>query len=749
MRKSHLFGSVLFAAFLACASISPPTAQETSTARKSVATDSDSATAQTTAIAQINGTLEVLAAELMLSISPSGTYAVKSANDATAGVPKDFLKQITPSLLASLMKASNSKIVLVDQTQIEDAWKNAVEFNGAEFEKIMDNLRFEALIVLHTRATREGIEASLQVVGATENSSGQVLASTKTIFTPLDWALVSGIDVENIDAKISALDEKIQGVLQNEKKAPLKANVTYSRYVYNTECKTIVSKLEDPSDPCSESITPDDKIVANVDGMKMIADPGIEGSSILEEIGWPTDSPYLDEIVWQGDFDNDGLNDVIIGSNCGGSGCPPIYRIVLYRGDEKFTTFHLRPLEDPNVEITPEGFHFVLRLRGPENFQESSTRANLLELEYRVKEGDLLEKNSGELSNPFYLQEFNVADAIENDKDMSCSYRPDEACITWHYDITGDGVSEALSCGYWSRWIVLTDCEIRDGATDEIYRLYMSRQNEKVNAQCKTISVLEEMKDGAHQLNCDFDPLERKLIPIEDSLFFENSLSSTEELAASTEKNALDGGIVGETVVGEDFKIKSEPLIAAIEMADTGRHFKVSGVASDDVLNIRSEPSSDSQILGFFSHDAQLVEVSDTSADGKWSMVSFGEGSGWVRNKFLAPQTIYVFPGTRIPIGLTCYTSEPETRIDFNDTTATVRGTDYEQVLEYQALDASIGPDGPVLSVKLFGFGYKMDIYQLPSLDEAGRVYPYSMQSKEESGNTGRSVLFSCGLSRS
>lgn len=188
----------------------PVYAQDTVTAPLDATTPSSGSE-----IEDINKALEALSQELLLSLPPAGTYAIKSANDTTSGVPEDLLTQITSSLQSSIMIASDFQITIIDQAQLQEAWAGAVEFNGADFENLVANANFEALIVIHTRATETSVELSLQAVGATSENAGQTIASTSIKSINLDWKKLSGIDIEGIDetieeikAKLSALEDE-------------------------------------------------------------------------------------------------------------------------------------------------------------------------------------------------------------------------------------------------------------------------------------------------------------------------------------------------------------------------------------------------------------------------------------------------------------------------------------------------------------------------------------------------------------
>ncbi|SDD66134.1 COG3650 family protein [Ruegeria marina] len=85
--------------------------------------------------------------------------------------------------------------------------------------------------------------------------------------------------------------------------------------------------------------------------------------------------------------------------------------------------------------------------------------------------------------------------------------------------------------------------------------------------------------------------------------------------------------------------------------------YDVTGVAFNDVLNMRAEPSGSSEKLGELAHDATGVEVVDLTLDGTWGRVNAGEGSGWVAMRYLARRpdhpTLWMTPR------LACFGTEP------------------------------------------------------------------------------------------
>ncbi len=82
----------------------------------------------------------------------------------------------------------------------------------------------------------------------------------------------------------------------------------------------------------------------------------------------------------------------------------------------------------------------------------------------------------------------------------------------------------------------------------------------------------------------------------------------------------------------------------------------VTGVAADDVLNIRAAPDSAAPVLAELLPDATDVEVIALSDDGAWALVPFPEGQGWAATRFLT--TSADDPAT-IPFPLRCVGTEP------------------------------------------------------------------------------------------
>jgi len=83
----------------------------------------------------------------------------------------------------------------------------------------------------------------------------------------------------------------------------------------------------------------------------------------------------------------------------------------------------------------------------------------------------------------------------------------------------------------------------------------------------------------------------------------------------------------------------------------------VTGVAGNDVLNIRAAPDATAPVLGSIAPDATGVEVVGLSPDGRWAVVNTGEGRGYAALRYLARQAAPEWFSLQVP--LTCSGTEP------------------------------------------------------------------------------------------
>lgn len=86
--------------------------------------------------------------------------------------------------------------------------------------------------------------------------------------------------------------------------------------------------------------------------------------------------------------------------------------------------------------------------------------------------------------------------------------------------------------------------------------------------------------------------------------------------------------------------------------------FDVTGVAANDVLNIRAAPDASAEVIGKLSPNARDIEVVGYDETGRWARINTDERSGWAALRYLAYQVDVWTPGT-LPPTLHCLGNEP------------------------------------------------------------------------------------------
>lgn len=152
---------------------------------------------------------------------------------------------------------------------------------------------------------------------------------------------------------------------------------------------------------------------------------------------------------------------------------------------------------------------------------------------------------------------------------------------------------------------------------------------------------------------------------------------------------------------------------AAEEPPFVPRLYDVTGVAADDVLNIRAAPDASSDIVGALSPIAEGIEVTALNEMENWGRVANGESDGWVSLAFLAERP---FPPGEIPTGMSCFGTEPFWSLDFEESGMRYR-TPYVDwpYLEGRAAASPVPPGN-----RLFGFDTASPDGRLSGVIEAG-----------------------------
>lgn len=92
--------------------------------------------------------------------------------------------------------------------------------------------------------------------------------------------------------------------------------------------------------------------------------------------------------------------------------------------------------------------------------------------------------------------------------------------------------------------------------------------------------------------------------------------------------------------------------------------YDVTGVAQNDVLNIREHPRATSQRIGALEPDASGIEVTALSDSGDWGRVNTGERSGWLSMEFMTPAPAPRTGDSYFDGPLACFGTEPFWRLE-------------------------------------------------------------------------------------
>lgn len=105
----------------------------------------------------------------------------------------------------------------------------------------------------------------------------------------------------------------------------------------------------------------------------------------------------------------------------------------------------------------------------------------------------------------------------------------------------------------------------------------------------------------------------------------------------------------GQVSGGLDFSMRFAALVLLVTLAvlpaaaqePPRETWRVTGVAPDDVLNIRETPDPNAPILGRIPPDARGIRgfgCEDAGPGGQeWCRVKYGDAVGWVRGRYLSP----------------------------------------------------------------------------------------------------------------
>lgn len=101
--------------------------------------------------------------------------------------------------------------------------------------------------------------------------------------------------------------------------------------------------------------------------------------------------------------------------------------------------------------------------------------------------------------------------------------------------------------------------------------------------------------------------------------------------------------------------LTASPVLATPEAIFPGL-IDVTGVATNDMLNIRAEPNAKAAIVGKLAPGAKGIEV--LAVRDNWLRVNAGEASGWISGRFATAQRD-LWQKNAVPANLKCMGTEP------------------------------------------------------------------------------------------
>lgn len=105
------------------------------------------------------------------------------------------------------------------------------------------------------------------------------------------------------------------------------------------------------------------------------------------------------------------------------------------------------------------------------------------------------------------------------------------------------------------------------------------------------------------------------------------------------------------TLLANNVTMANEPEFA--------RFYQLTGIASGDVLNVRSGPSTRNRVIGKLTHDAGTLEILERDPEHQWGRIVWEGGMGWVFLEFVSPVSPEMVPSSDIPINLHCSGADP------------------------------------------------------------------------------------------
>ena len=158
---------------------------------------------------EVTDVVNDVAAKLVQQIPMNQKIALKSLSPDETGLPEDFLRMLTSELAASLLKASNFQLKLMNKFTTEELWQEAIEFGDADFDALYASSQSDVMVMLSPRLSGNGLSFSVDAYRLSGGDAGTLLASSGLTQLNIDVEKELGIDITTLDDSISSIDNKV------------------------------------------------------------------------------------------------------------------------------------------------------------------------------------------------------------------------------------------------------------------------------------------------------------------------------------------------------------------------------------------------------------------------------------------------------------------------------------------------------------------------------------------------------------
>lgn len=101
------------------------------------------------------------------------------------------------------------------------------------------------------------------------------------------------------------------------------------------------------------------------------------------------------------------------------------------------------------------------------------------------------------------------------------------------------------------------------------------------------------------------------------------------------------------------------PVLVGSNEISNARYYQLTGLAEGEVLNVRSGPSTEYDIIGKLKMNNDAFEILERDPEHEWGRILWQDREGWVFLEYVQQVSPDMVPASNIPIKLHCSGAEP------------------------------------------------------------------------------------------